>query len=114
MTEYRLYFLDEKGAIEAREGFEAADDDAALTVSDLVCRACSDLCTAYELWQGMRLVMRVDGGRAKPAVPANGQPSAQDIALKVEESLQSSRWRIARSLKLLEETEQLQKRLASR
>lgn len=114
MTEYRLYFLDEKGAIEAREDFVAADDDAALVVSDVVCRGCSDLCIAYELWQGMRLVMRVDRPGANLAVPMDGQASAaQEIALKVEENLQVSRWRIAQSLKLIEETERLRKRLAS-
>jgi hypothetical protein len=33
MTDYRLYFVDEKGAFRPREDFDAPDDDVALTVA---------------------------------------------------------------------------------
>ena len=112
MAGYRLYFVDDKGAIQAREEFIAADDDAALIVSEVVYRACSDACFSYELWQGDRRVIAYDSPRANTlAAPTDQQTvEIQEIALSLEESLQRSQWTIARSEKLLREAQALKER----
>ena len=112
MSGYRLYFVDESGAIEAREEFEAPDDDLALAVSDLVCRACSDTCHSYELWQGGRQVIAFAASRANSPVGLTDEQTVavQAIALALEEALQRSRWRMARSAKLIAEMARLKAR----
>jgi hypothetical protein len=116
MTGYRLYFVDDKGAIEAREEFIAPDDDIALVVSDLVCRACSDACHSYELWQAERRVIAFDGPRADAIVAPTDQQTVeiQQITLSLEEALTNSRWRISRSEKLLREIQLLKERSLAR
>ena len=112
MTGYRLYFVDDKGAILAREEFIAADDAAALMISDLVYRACSDACYSYELWQGERRVIAFDNPRDDLIVaPTDLQTiEIQQITLTLEEALQNSKWRIARSEKLASEMQLLKER----
>jgi hypothetical protein len=47
-------------------------------------------------------------------VPTDHQiETAQEVVLRIEESLQSSHWRIAQSAKLIEETARLKQRLDS-
>ena len=113
MLGYRLYFVNRSGAIQAREEFFAPSDDVALVVASVVCRACSDICHTYELWQDGRQVLAFDGSRADtPVGPTDDQAARiQKITLRVEESLQRSHWTIARSLKLIEETELLRARV---
>lgn len=112
MAGYRLYFVDENGAIQAREEFDALDDDLALAVSNLVSRACSDTCHAYELWQEGRQVIAFGASRADSAVGLTDEQTVavQQIALSLEEAVQRSHWRIARSEKLITEIERLKER----
>jgi hypothetical protein len=114
MNEYRLYFLDEKGAFEARQEFEAPDDAAALMVADFVFHACSDACASFELWQGRRLVMIAGDGlrEAGDAVLTETQViDIQHITIGLEEALQRDHWLIARSTTLVNETRQLKEKL---
>lgn len=115
MSEYRLYFVDQKGAIQAREEFIAPDDDAAVMVSDWVCRACSDTCQSYELWQGDRRVIAFNDSRSGNVVaPTDRQTlEIQQITLAIEESLQRSHWLIARSERLIAETQRLKERVTA-
>lgn len=115
MSEYRLYFVDQKGAIQAREEFIAPNDDAAIVISDWVCRACSDTCHSYELWQGDRRVIAFDDSRGGPvAAPTDHQTiDIQQITLTIEERLQRSHWLIARSEKLIAETQRLKERVSA-
>lgn len=112
MSGYRLYFVDERGAIQAREEFHAQDDDVALAASNLVFRACSDACYSYELWQGGRQVIAYGASRANSPVGLTDEQTimVQQIALALEEAVQRSHWRIARSKKLIGETERLKER----
>jgi hypothetical protein len=112
MAGYRLYFVDDKGAIQAREEFVAADDADALVVSDLVYRACSDTCYSYELWEGERRVIAFDTPRRDLIVAPTDQQTIelQQITLTLEEALQNSNWRVGRSEKLASEMQLLKER----
>ena len=107
MIDYHLYFIDEQGAIQAREDFYAPGDDTALAVSDAVGRACSDTCGLYELWSGARLVTSFDASRANSLLGLTDEQTieVQHITLTLEESLQRSRRLIAHSQRLLTEME---------
>jgi hypothetical protein len=59
MAGYRLYFLDAAGRIEAREEFEAADDEAAQARAHLLYRTRRRQ-HGFELWQERRFVVKRD------------------------------------------------------
>jgi hypothetical protein len=56
---YRLYCLDGVGKVASAEWIEAADDEGAIEMAENLRRERS-----CELWQGGRLVIRMDGGSA--------------------------------------------------
>ena len=116
MSGYRLYFVDENGAIQAREEFEAPDDDLALAASDLVSRACSDTCHSYELWHGGRQVIAFGASRANCPMGLTDEQTVavQRITLALGESLLQSHWSLARSEKLITEVERLKERSRAR
>src|SRR6185312_17417802 len=105
MAGYRLYFVDESGAIQAREEFDAPDDDLALAVANVVFRACSDTCHSYELWQDGRQVIAFGASRADSPVGLTDEQTVavRKIALSLEEGLQGSHWRVGRIEKLITE-----------
>lgn len=55
MPAYRVYCLDGAGKVWAAEWIEAEDDDTAIDAARLIKRAIK-----CEIWQGQRLVGRVD------------------------------------------------------
>ena len=111
-TEYRLYFVDENGVIQARGEFAATHDDAAIIAAELVSRACAKACHAFELWQGDRQVLAFDESRASTVEPVDRQTlDIQQITLTLEESLQRSHWLIARSKRLIAETQCLKEKI---
>jgi hypothetical protein len=112
MAGYRLYFVDEKGAIQAREEFVAANDADALMVSDLLYRACSDACYSYELWEAERRVIAFDNPRDDLIVAPTDRETIeiQQITLTLEEALLNSKWRLGRSAKLASEMQVLKER----
>ena len=55
MASYRMYFLT-CGRIRAAENFEADYEIDAIRMARALWDACSDVCEAFELWQGPRLV----------------------------------------------------------
>lgn len=81
--------------------------------SDWVCRACSDACHSYELWQGDRRVVAFGDARSETVVtPTDRQTiDLQQITLTIEDSLQRSHWLIARSERLIAETQRLKERV---
>lgn len=107
--DYRLYLVNEKGSIQGREDFAAPDDDAALAVASLVCRAVSDVCHSFELWDGERKVRGFDASHANNLLGLTDEQTirVQGITLKVEETIQQSTWHIARSEKLIGEAAKL-------
>jgi hypothetical protein len=102
MAEYRLYLRDAFGIL-GRDEFEAGGDEEAGVLAALICEACSDACECYELWQGSR---RVQGGRptvAGPLMYASGITARmQESLIAREEAIQSSRWAVSRSRRLME------------
>lgn len=51
MGAYRLYLLDAKGAIQARQDFVTDSDTEAMTTGSLLWRSCADCYPGYELWK---------------------------------------------------------------
>ena len=105
---YRVYLRNPKGRIVGREDFDAADDHAAMTIAEQLRDACSDLCVSFELWNGSR---RVDAfPRLVPRLDAAGISAAtQEAVVLLEERLLESRWTIADSQRLLEQSRRLMK-----
>lgn len=66
MSAYRVYCLDGAGKVWAAEWIEAADDAAALESARGFSKA-----VKCEVWQGQRLVGRVDPDRSVPEEPSN-------------------------------------------
>ena len=95
---YRLYFLDERGAILVRKDFEASDDHQALHIARLAARLFSVTCREFALWQGKRQIWQ---GRLDAVEPGPG--TSDDRKLDVEEVLQKSRWCLAASQRILAE-----------
>lgn len=101
MATYRLYFRESSGIV-GRDDFDADDDASALMVAQALADACSDRCTDFELWQCTR---RIDACLAKGAVPSFDKIA--DRVIEREMAIRDSRWAIADSTRLLEQTSRL-------
>ncbi len=110
MADYRIFFLDDRGSIIARDEFSADFDGAAVVVSDGLFDACSDHFGGYELWSGSRRVTSV-GSEAvslwRGASPNEISQSIQLVIAERERVLLDSGWTIARSTRLLAEAKKL-------
>ena len=92
MTWFRLYFLDTKLQIAARDDFEAEDEELAVTIARLLYDACSDRSAGFELWRGTH---RLTPGRTEePVNRGAGELGSelQNIVLEREEILANSHW----------------------
>jgi|SRR5215469_14785009 len=110
MAFYRVYFLDGKNGIAAREEFAAPGNQAANEICRVIADACSESCKGYEIWSAARLVSRVPDVSSVPV----GLPSWAEIErrrqhsiLEIEERLHLSRGRVAASKRLIEKTSDL-------
>jgi len=114
MAEYRIFFLDRRGAIEARQELRAEDDERAIALSTIVFQACSETYSGFELWSFDRRVMAATPGVGKVAEIALEESTRemQQRVLNFEETIQRSHLRVARSKKLLDATEALRGILA--
>jgi hypothetical protein len=112
MTAYRLYFLDAKGAIQARQDFAASSDTEAKTIGVLLWQACADCYYGYELWQTTRRLAREsdDTAAPPPAIERIGK-YMQKRVLDLQEMLITSQWHAAKSKGLLAATETLRRHL---
>jgi hypothetical protein len=61
MGDYRLYCLDGAGRISLAEWLQAKDDEHAVAMA----REIRPDALKCEIWQGPRLVARIDGGKAE-------------------------------------------------
>lgn len=102
--EYFLYFLDEKGVLQARHDFIADNDAEAAECADFLISACCDVCASGELWGGARLLTRVFA-KATPDRIQRLSPARQEQIIDLEEMLLSSRSHIAKSRQLVETIE---------
>jgi hypothetical protein len=106
---YRLFFLDRNGAVEARDEFEADSDGAALLIAAQLFDACSEPYADYELWAGARRLAS-PGPDGPPAASLDDDEMARSVEMVVverERVLLDSRWAVARSQRLLEHTNKL-------
>ena len=110
MIWFRLYFLDTKSRISARDEFEAEDDQRAIMIAGMLYDACSDRSTGFELWRGAsRLLPPRNEEPAKPVCNlAELELELQTIVLEREEILANSHWRIAKSKRLQARIAELQ------
>lgn len=109
MTEFRIFFLDAKGAIEARQELYADSDETAIAISALVYEACSDTYSGFELWSFDRRVVAANPGVGKIAefVLDDITRDMQERVLEFEDTIQRSHWRVAHSKKLIDATNAL-------
>ena len=109
MARYRVYFVNWNASVAGRDDFDAEDDAQAAVIARLLRHACSDRCAGFELWQGAR---RVDTLLPKGFDTKRLSSRLQDIVLERELALRDSRWSIADSQRLLEQTHHLLERTA--
>lgn len=112
MADYRHYFLDHDGRIDAREEFRAPDDETAKKVSACIAAVSDDMHSGYMLWRGAALLCEMKKGdgldTSHPASPVSLDVEAQQIALDFEHRLLESRWTVSRSRRLLDATRDLE------
>src|SRR6185503_13635235 len=103
MAAYRLYFLDFKDAIQARQDFAAENDNDAKIIGRLLWRACADCYQGYELWQTTRHLAHESDRHTlvAPLAVEHLAPQLQERLLELQEDLLGSHWRAAQSTALL-------------
>lgn len=107
MATYRVFFRDKIGTIIGRDDFEAPDDHRAMLIARALCDACSDLAASCELRQGFRLIDRRFPMRTVNLSAEHLARTTREIILAREIALLESRWAIADSARLLEQTARL-------
>lgn len=96
-AQYRVY-LREKDRIVCRHEYRAGDDAEACRLAALLAEATSDLCDAFEVWHGARVVSCPEISAKAPPTLA---PGDGDVAFRaLAESLRQSHWPIGKSLRL--------------
>src|SRR5262249_21927719 len=99
-TTYRTYFLlDDR--IHGREDFQADDDVAAIRIARVLYDACSDVCEAFELWQGRREIRAAQQPHHVTARLADLIEAHQRVTIDREEAISQSKGMIARSRRLI-------------
>jgi hypothetical protein len=93
-------------AITGCNEFEAENDAAALAIARCIRDAASDLCDAFELWDGGR---QIDQNRMATLQTSVVTAQWQDHVMRAEETLLASGWAIARSRRLLARFDELRK-----
>lgn len=119
MIDYRIYFMDDRAAIQARDEFTCDDDAAALVIANRLAEACSEFYVSYELWRGAhRLVPPAAAGNK---VAHRAWRDQEEINLAIQETvidrervLLESKWAVSNSQKLLQATNKLASDLAKR
>jgi hypothetical protein len=98
MSTYRLYFRDGRHWTCGRQDFEAVTKSEAICIARELADACSDVCRSFELWNGRKLVCEPpDIGDVYPLDERH-----EEIAIRTEEMIRWSYWRIAQSQRLIE------------
>jgi hypothetical protein len=104
---YRLY-LRRFGEIACRHEFTAEDDARALEFAELLAEAASDVCDAFEVWQGGRVV--VGAQRAQQHGEGKAYSFVPDSIVAAAEAVLESGWAAARSKLLSSRLEAWKKR----
>src|SRR5262249_21479140 len=100
MADYRMYFLDGKDGIQAKDDFRAESDIAAMFIADWVFDACSEHYVAYELWIGTRRIVPQEDGHEEPVKLGLSRNDVsrgiQQVVADRERVLLDSAWAVAR------------------
>ena len=108
MTTYRVYLRDAEKQIVGRDDFDSDNDARALLVARMLRDACSDKCAGFELWQNTRRVDLPCPNWSKFSADEI-HAKVQTIVLERELTIRDSRWIVAESTRLLEQTLRLLK-----
>lgn len=121
MSDYRIFFLRADGSIDARHDFRAPDDVAALQIMAVIGEASADEHHGLMLWAGTRRLFET---HETPAADGGGSrfrglsdvlaEDTQRRVLENEEALLDSHWRLAKSRRLLEATDNFRRELRAR
>ena len=66
ISDYRIYFVDSQGRVQAQHGFRAETDTEAVIIASVMGDACSDRCAAYELRNDARLIFPTKRDKRAP------------------------------------------------
>ena len=94
---YWMYFVGPTGSILGREDLHASGDASAMAMAAALFGACSDECSGFELWYGLR---RVDVSMRQVPHQSLSQEMERTVIAR-EEGIRESRWAIAKSRRLL-------------
>jgi hypothetical protein len=111
---YRVYFRSHAGTILGRDDFEAEDDRSAQAIAESLGDACSDISRSFDLWQGARRVVTVRNAVSGPVAGARGlNDQVRMRVIERQKILQRSGWAVARSTRLLERLDQVDRRISA-
>jgi hypothetical protein len=99
-TTYQVSFIAD-GRTQGREDFQADDDVAAIRIARVLYDACSDVCEAFELWQGRREIRAAQQPHHATMRLADLIEAHQRVTLDREEAISQSKGMIARSRRLI-------------
>jgi hypothetical protein len=107
---YRVFFRNEHG-ICGRDDFDVDDDDTAFTIAALLADVCSDQCTNFDLWQGTRLIRRIQRLPPQPRVSLSElSEKHQALVVEREEAIRNSDFAIASSRRLLRRLDEVRRK----
>ena len=110
-TTYQIYFLADDRT-QGREDFQADDDFAAIRIARVLYDACSDVCEAFELWQGRREIRAAQQPHHATARFADLIEAHQRVTIEREEAISESKGMIARSRRLIATLDEIKSRAA--
>ena len=99
MTYQAIFVAD--GRTQGREDFQADDDVAAIRIARVLYDACSDVCEAFEPWQGRREIPGAQQPHHATVRLADLIEAHQRVTIEREETMSQSKGMIARSRRLL-------------
>ena len=105
MSIYRVYFREASGIV-GRHDFVAWDDQEAVSMADILCDACSDRCSSFEVWEGGHRILAPRTPRFRAGVEGI-QERRQEAVIEHEDAILRSQWAVARSKRLLEHLTEL-------
>jgi hypothetical protein len=107
MADYRVFLRDQDGTIIGRDDFDAPDDLRAMFIARALCDACSDRAASCELRQGFRVVDKRFPMRTVNLSAEYLASTTRKIIFERQIALLKSRWAIADSPRLREQTARL-------
>ena len=109
--DFRMYFLDAKGHIQAARSFSETSYAEAIDFAELLYSLCDDVFMGYEVWRGSAIIYE---GKNSPGQPketlAEVCERRQRLVVEMEEALMDSFSCVRSSKKLLQELDAFKER----